>query len=536
MTPPRTSASWLARLSDGCVIAGAPGTIAGVTSDSRDVVAGSLFVAVPGFETDGHRFLGDAIERGATALLVQADRRHLWEPFAANPNVAVVSVPDTRRALARAAAAFYGEPARKLGVIGVTGTDGKTSVVHLIAHVLEAAGRRAGHMSSVSFRAAGEAVPNASHMTTLEAPAIQAQLAAMVEGGIRYAVIEASSHGLALHRVDACDFDVAVFTTLSSDHLDFHETLDAYRDAKGRLFRMLDESPGKEGVPKTAVLNADDPASEYFRKQTSAPAMTYAIDAQADVRAEAIGRSGAGLTFRLLTPAGSADVAVRLAGRFNVYNCLAAAAVGLSQGLRLDEVVRGLQSFPGVPGRLEGIDAGQPFAVVVDIASTPEALRRVLEVLRPDTSGRLLAVFGCAGERDPARRAGMGRAAAELADFTVLTNEDPRREDPDAIIETIASGLHEAGRQEPRDFVRITDRRAALRYAFDNANAGDTVLLAGKGTEQSIVIGQEHHAWDEAKVARELLAELAGGSGQRDRTAAFTWQAGDIEIVTEEES
>jgi UDP-N-acetylmuramoyl-L-alanyl-D-glutamate--2,6-diaminopimelate ligase len=316
-------------------------------------------------------------------------------------------------------------------------------------------------MSSVAFSARRDSEPvlNASHMTTLEAPEVQEHLAAMVDGGMRYAVIEASSHGLALHRVDECAFDVAVFTTLSRDHLDFHGTLDEYRDAKGRLFRMLDESPPKD-VPRTAVLNADDPASEYFRSLTAAPAVTYGVDG-------------------------------------------------------LDEVVDGLATFPGVRGHLERVEAGQPFRVVVDIASTPEALRRVLQVLRPTTEGRLWAVFGCAGERDPARRDGMGRVAGELADFTVLTNEDPRREDPDAIIDAIAAGMRQAGRREERDFIRKLDRREAMRYAFERAEAGDTVLLAGKGTEQSIVIGRKHHSWDEARVARELLQELVGSKTER---------------------
>jgi UDP-N-acetylmuramoyl-L-alanyl-D-glutamate--2,6-diaminopimelate ligase len=503
------AASWLSRLSEASVFAGNPGAVTAVCYDSRRVVPGALFVAVPGFDTDGHRYLYEAVERGATALLVQADRRALWEPLAAQGELAVVSVPDTRRALAQAAAAFYGEPAQKLGVIGVTGTDGKTTTVHLIAHVLESAGRPAGYLSSSAFKTAAAPEINASHMTTLEAPEVQGRLAAMVEAGMRYAVIEASSHGLALHRVDECAFDVAVFTTLSSDHLDFHGTLEEYRDAKGRLFRMLDESSAKD-VPRAAVLNVDDPASAYFRALTRTPIVTYGLEQATDVRAESVQAEGLASRFRLTTPSGAADVSAPLAGRFNVYNCLAAAAVGLSQGLSLHEIVRGLESFPGVPGHLQLIEAGQPFRVVVDIASTPEALRKVLEVLRLVTEGRLWAVFGCAGERDPGRRDGMGRVAGELADFVVLTNEDPRREDPDAIIEAIAAGLREAGRREEDDFVRVPDRRGALRYAFERTQPGDTVLLAGKGTEQSIVIGTEHIPWDEARVARELLEGLRG--------------------------
>ncbi|MCH8025477.1 MAG: UDP-N-acetylmuramoyl-L-alanyl-D-glutamate--2,6-diaminopimelate ligase [Chloroflexi bacterium] len=505
----RSSAtSWLTRLSGERVAAGRPGPVTAVCADSRRVVPGALFVAIPGFETDGHDYIRAALQRGATALLVEEERRAAWEPFASEADLVIVAVPDTRRASAQAAAGFFGEPGRALGTIGVTGTDGKTTTVHLIAHLLETAGRPAGYLSSVAFRSEGDPAPNDSHMTTLEAPDVQQHLAAMVDAGRDYAVIEASSHGLALHRVDECHFDVAVFTTLSRDHLDFHGSMDEYRKAKGRLFEMLGDESAAD-VPQAAVLNADDAASDYFRSLTNAPAVTYAIDANADVRAEEIEMSGLAVRFRLVTPAGARGVSARLAGRYNVYNCLAAAAVAHSQGIDLDQIAAGIESFSGVPGRLEPIDAGQPYRVVVDIASTPEALRRVLSVLRPVTEGKLIAVFGCAGERDEARRDGMGRAAGELADFSVLTNEDPRREDPDAIIEAIAAGLREAGRSEKRDFVRLPDRREALRHAFERAGDGDTVLLAGKGTEQSIIIGTEHLPWDEARVARELLKELA---------------------------
>ena len=508
MAPLRTSAaSWVDKLSDACVVAGTPGAITAVCHDSRSVVPGALFVAVVGFEVDGHDFIGDALARGATSVLVQRDHEADWGTIAAEGTFAVVSAPDTRRALAQAAASFYDEPATKLGVIGVTGTDGKTTTVHLIAHLLDASGRAAGYMSSVAFKSGPVLEANASHMTTLESTEVQRFLAGMVDTGMRYAVIEASSHGLALRRVDDCAFDVAVFTTLSSDHLDFHGTLDEYRAAKGRLFQMLDESPAKAGAAKTAILNADDPASAYYRSLTGAPTIAYGIESAADVRAEDIQLEGWSTRFRLIAPSGAANARVPLAGRFNVYNCLAAAATALSQGLTLAEIVRALASFPGIQGRLQRIEAGQPFEVVVDIASTPEALRRVLDTLRPLTEGKLVVVFGAAGERDPGRRDGMGRVAGELADFAVLTNEDPRREDPDAIIEAIASGLREAGRDEERDFARVPDRREALRYAFARARAGDTVLLAGKANEPSIVMGTAHHPWDEAAVATELLKE-----------------------------
>ncbi len=494
-------------LDGAVVISGRPGPVTSVCADSRRVEHGALFVAVPGFETDGHDHLAQAAQRGATALLVQEDRREQWHAFAQEAELTVVTVPDTRRALAQASAGFYGEPARKLGVVGVTGTDGKTTTVHLIAHLLESAGRSCGYLSSVAFQTGGEAELNDSHMTTLEANDVQRQLAEMVEAGCAYAVIEASSHGLALHRVDGCHFDVGVFTTLSRDHLDFHRSMDEYRRAKGRLFEMLGDVE-KDGVPQASVLNADDPASEYFASLTALPAVTYGIDAAADVRAAGVKANGLSTAFRLITPEGERKVSVQLAGRYNVSNCLAAAAVARSQDVSLDDITAGLESFTGVPGRLEAVDAGQRFRVVIDIASTAEALLRVLSVLRPVTAGRLIAVFGCAGERDEARRTGMGAAAAELADFSVLTNEDPRREDPDAIIESITAGLLASDRHEGEDFERVPDRRDAIRRAFVRAREGDTVLLAGKGTERSIIIGTEHVPWNESEIARELLKEL----------------------------
>ena len=499
--------AWLTGIGEAEVVGDLPDSLTALCYDSRRAEPGCLFVAVPGAtprSRDGHEFIAQALAQGAAALVVQADRRPAWERLAESRRVPLVVVPDSRWALAPLAAAFYGWPARRLRVVGVTGTDGKTTTAHLVAAVLEAARRRCALLSSAELRSGGRAEVNATHMTTLEAPEVQAFLAGALEGGDQWAVLEASSHGLALHRVDACEFDVAVFTTLGRDHLDFHGTLDEYRAAKGRLFRLLDESTDK-GVPKTAVLNADDPASDYFRRLTKASVVTYGLEFPADVTAQDIRAEGLCMCFGLVGPSGAVPVKTRLAGRYNVYNCLAAAAVGLSQGLSPEEVKQGLEGVSGVPGRMELIDAGQPFSVVVDIASTPQALANVLSVLRTGSRGRLWAVFGCAGERDPGRRDGMGRVAGELADFVVLTNEDPRSEDPDAIIEAIAAGLRETGRREGDDFVRIPDRRRAIAYAFERAGEGDVVLLAGKGSEQTMVFGDRHVPWDERAVARELL-------------------------------
>jgi UDP-N-acetylmuramoyl-L-alanyl-D-glutamate--2,6-diaminopimelate ligase len=463
--------------------------------------------ALPRRSVDGHDFIEIALDRGAGVVVVRVDRRAKWQALAEGGRAAFVVVDDTRRALARIAAAFWGFPARRLVTIGVTGTDGKTTTVHLIASVLEAAGMPVGYLSSVAFKTGGDAELNATHMTTMQSPEVQEALAEMLRAGQRYAVIEASSHGLALNRLDECEFDIAVFTTLSRDHLDFHGDIAEYVAAKGRLFEMLDESVDK-GLVKTAVLNADDPASASLRSRTKAGALTYGIDAPADLRAESLRLDPLESVFDMTGPFGKKAVRLPLPGRYSVYDALAASAVALSLGVSAEAIAGGLAAFQGVPGRMEMIDCGQPFRVVVDIASTPDALRRVLQVLRPLATGRLNVVFGCAGERDRGRRDGMGRVAGELADFAILTNEDPRSEDPDAIIADIAAGLVEAGRREGSDFVRVVDRREAIRHAFEMTRPGDVVLLAGKGTEQSIVIGDEHVAWDERAVARELLAEL----------------------------
>jgi UDP-N-acetylmuramoyl-L-alanyl-D-glutamate--2,6-diaminopimelate ligase len=493
--------AWYAALREKRLIAGTPRDVTAICYDSRRVTPGALFVAMRGLAADGHDFIADALERGAAAVIVDEARRDAWASRL-RAGVAFVAVPDPRAALAHAAAGFHGHPARSLGVVGVTGTDGKTTTTHLIAHVLTASGQRTGYLSSVEFCAGGRAELNATHMTTVEAPEIQARLAAMRDAGDAYAVLEASSIGLEWHRVDECEFDVGVFTNLAPDHLDFHHTMDAYARAKARLFAMLDASADK-GLPKAAVLNADDPASETMRAATRSPVVTYGLRQPADLTARQIAADGLAQTFDVVAFGVRRPARLPLPGRFNIADALAAVAVALSQGIELAAAAEALASFPGVPGRLERIDEGQPFAVVVDIASTEQAMANVLDVLRPVTPGRLLVVFGAAGERDRARRSGIARAVAAHADAAVVTNEDPRSEDPEAILAEIAAALEAygfAGRYE-----RIADRRQAIARAFELAAPGDTVLLAGKGTEQSIVIGSTHHPWDERSVARELL-------------------------------
>jgi len=492
-----------AHLSGAEMIGPGDAVFSAVEYDSRRVRPGALFVAVPGARADGHDYLQQAVAAGAAALLVQADHRSAWQ----SPALPRLVVPDTRAALAPAAAAFFGWPARRLTVVGVTGTDGKTSLSHLIAHLLESSGERVGLMSTAENRAAGRELPDSGRFTTPEAPEVQAMLAAMVEAGCRYAALEATSHGLALHRLDGCEFDVAAMTNVGRDHLDFHRSREEYLAAKGTLFRMLDGSADK-GVVKTAVLNADDPAHEYFRSLTRARAVTYGLHSPADIVSEDVRRDGWGVRFRLRTPAGNAEARLVRPGEFNVANALAATAIGLSLDLDLDAVVRGLESWPGAPGRMERVDEGQPFTVVVDFAHAPESLRRVLTELRSTNRGRIIAVFGCIGERDRERRCAMGRVAAELADYTYVTDDNPYSEDREAIIAEIVRGLREAGKREGHDFAAVPDRREAIAQALAMAVDEDVVLLAGKGHEREVHLPGGSYECDDREVARRVLHEL----------------------------
>jgi UDP-N-acetylmuramoyl-L-alanyl-D-glutamate--2,6-diaminopimelate ligase len=488
----------------GAEIIGPGGSVfSAVEYDSRRVAPGALFVAVPGFRADGHDYLQQAAAAGAVALLVQADRRPAWQSLALPRLV----VPDTRAALATASAALFGWPARRLTVVGVTGTDGKTSLGHLIAHVLESSGERVGLMSTAENRAAGRELADSGRFTTPEAPEVQAMLAEMVEAGCGYAVLEATSHGLVLHRLDCCEFDVAAMTNVGRDHMDFHRSRQEYLAAKGTLFGMLDVSAGK-GVGKTAILNADDEAHEYFRSLTRARAVTYGITSPADVGSEEVRRDGWGVRFLLRTAAGSAPVRLARPGAFNVANALAAAAVGLTLDLPLDVIVRGLESWPGAPGRMERVEEGQPFTVVVDFAHAPESLRRVLAELRSAGRGRVIAVFGCIGERDRERRHAMGRVAAEMADYTYVTDDNPYSEDREEIIAEIARGLREAGKREGHDFAAVPDRREAIAQALAMAVDDDVVLLAGKGHEREVHLADATYECDDRAEARRVLREL----------------------------
>ena len=498
---------WREGLPAGADRSALPAEVGAVRHDSRQVEPGDVFVCVAGERADGHGFAAAAVRAGAAAVVAQQGRGAAL----AGLGVPVVEAPDSRRALASIAAAHEGYPSRRLTVIGVTGTDGKSTTALLILAALEGCGLRAGALTTVGARIGGRELPNPTRLTTPEAPAVQRLLAQMVEAGCTHAVVEATSHGLDLHRLDGCEFDVAVLTNLRPDHLDYHGSFEAYRDAKAKLFAMLDEpaqQPARQRVRRVAVLNADDPQWRYFADATRARIVTYALDdPDADVRAEEVMLWPDGATFVLGTGEQSLEASVRLPGRFNVANAAAALTAVASLGLDAGAAAAGVAVCAGVPGRMERI-GGAPFEVMVDYAHTPEAMRQVLEALRELVEGRLIVVFGCAGERPQERRSGLGSVVARLADYAVLTEEDPRSERPEAIIDEIARAMVAAGAAEGERFERVVERREAIARALQLARPGDLVLLAGKGHESTIERAEGALPWDERAVAGELIAAL----------------------------
>jgi UDP-N-acetylmuramoyl-L-alanyl-D-glutamate--2,6-diaminopimelate ligase len=478
-------------------------TVLGLAYDSRLVRPGWCFAALVGADLDGHDYALAAASRGASLLLVE---RELPLP------VTQVVVEDSRAALAHLATAFYGDPSREVLVTGVTGTDGKTTTSFIADGILRRAGHATGLIGTVAIRIGDEEDLHSTRQTTPESADIQRYLRVMAERGIGRATIEATSHGLAMHRLDGVRFAIGAVTNITREHLDYHGTVEQYWAAKGILFDRVGAAGG------TAVINLGDEGSRAMISHCDgATILTYSAAGEpADLRALDIASSGAGSLFTLATSQwGSEEILLPLIGGFNVANALCAAGIALAQGLTLGQVADGLCHAPAVPGRMALVDEGQPFAVVVDYAHTPEAMEKVLTLLRGlFAGGRLICVFGSAGERDREKRPVQGGVSARLADVSIVTSEDPRFEDADAIIDQIASGAIEAGAIEGRDLFRDTERRDAVARAMAMAGPGDCVLLAGKGHEGSIIWGREKRPWDEAGVAREVLREMGYDSAR----------------------
>ena len=487
--------------------------VTGVAFDSRDVRAGSLFVAVPGLHADGHDFVAAAAAAGASAALV--------EHALPDTDLPQLVVDDTRAALATAAAWWYRDPSAELAVVGITGTDGKTTTSFLATAALEAAGVRTGMTGTAETRIGGVQAANEAHATTPEAPELQRALRAMHVAGDAAAVIETTSHGLALNRVDAIAYDMAILTNLTHEHLELHGTWEAYRDAKLKLFEKLarprGEHPKPLAWPATAIVNADDASAGAFigvAQEAGARVLTYGTDPAADVRATRVEEDQQRLRIAYEAPSGAAAVHLRLVGRFNVHNALAVVALGEAVGLDPGAVREGLASVPVVPGRMERVEAGQPFGVIVDFAHSPASLQTVLDLLAPlaaSRGGEVIAVFGSAGERDTAKRPLMGRIAGERARIVVVTDEDPRGEDREAILDEIARGAETTGKRRGHDLLVIADRREAIEAAFERARPGDIVLLAGKGHEQSILGPDGPRPWNERAEAEAALHRAGFG-------------------------
>jgi len=484
----------LAALEERRLVGTPPAEVSGVSADSRRVEPGQCFVAVPGFRQDARRFVREAVERGAVLVVTEG------EPLAGVP-VAQVLVPSARAALARLAAAWYGHPSRRLTVVGITGTNGKTTTSYLVDALLQARGLRTGVIGTIQYRIGADTRP--AGQTTPEALELQAMLARMCAEGIRGVAMEVSSHALALSRVEGLTFDVAVFTNLTQDHLDFHGTLEEYRRAKRRLFELLERSP-KPG--RTAVVNHDDPAGAEMVRGLRVPVLTFGLGPGAAVRATEWSSSLDGIRLAAATPRGPVEVRSPLIGQHNVMNLLGAVGVGLALGLEPETIGRALARVDTVPGRFEQVRAGQPFLVVVDYAHTPDALARVLETARKLTPGRVGVVFGCGGDRDRGKRPLMGEIAARLADRVWVTSDNPRTEPPEAIIDEIMAGVRRAGGDSGR-CARLADRREAIRDALHWAQAGDTVVIAGKGHETYQIVGSAVLPFDDRDVARQILME-----------------------------
>lgn len=461
--------------------------VRGLAYDSRHVQPGDVFVALTGMKASGSTFAGEAITRGAAAIVADV-------PAPSAVQVPWISVPDARAALASLAAEFYKHPSRSMQVVGITGTNGKTTTAYLLRAVFEASGKKCGLIGTVTYSIGQQELP--ASRTTPEAPDVQRMFRQMVDSGCGACVMEVSSHALALKRVDDTQFAAGVFTNLTRDHLDFHGDMESYFSAKKRLFEMLPPSA-------PSAINLDDPRGESLRRIAARP-VTYAITKPADVTPGPLTLTFDGLEFDVRTPGAVVHVKSKLVGRPNVSNILAAVAASSALGVPVDAIERGLGGLTGVPGRFEVVSSREDaVTVVIDYAHTDDALKNLLETARPLAERRVITVFGCGGDRDRTKRPLMGAVAARLSDMVVITSDNPRTEDPLRIIEEIKRGVPASALRDSTQV--IADRRDAIQFAIRKAEPGDLVLLVGKGHEKVQIVGTTEFAFDEAEIAREAL-------------------------------
>ena len=476
--------------------------ISAVIYDSRQAAPGCLFAALKGERADGSAFIDIVAGKGAAAVMHQG-----WDGNR-RPGVAYIKVPDARQSLALAAANFYGRPSDRLQLAGITGTNGKTTTSYLIKAVLERLGG-VGLLGTISYRLGDEVIPAPN--TTPESVDLQRLLARMVEKDARYAVLEVSSHSVVQHRVGGCGFAVKVFTNFTQDHLDYHGTMEQYYAAKKSLFT---------DYAGANVINIDDPRGADLAKSATGEVLTYGIEGDADIRAREITSTAGGLEFLISSPAGDMRIRSRLVGRHNIYNVLAAAGACIAMGVSPSDIELGLTDMGEVPGRLEKVDAGQDFTVLVDYAHTEDALERVLATAREFTRGRLITVFGCGGDRDRTKRPKMGTAAARLSDVVIVTSDNPRTEDPAAIMKEVEAGVEaEGSKKKGADYFAFTDRGEAIEAAIGRAAAGDTVFIAGKGHEDYQIIGTTKFHFDDREAARKAIMGRASSGALAGRKA-----------------
>lgn len=464
--------------------------ILSIEQDTRTVKQGSLFICIKGSTYDGHLFAKLAVEKGAVAIIAE-------KPL--EVTVPVVIVKDSNRAMAVLADAFYGHPSHKLYLIGVTGTNGKTSVTHILHHMFNLAGHRSGLIGSLYARIGDEMFETKN--TTPDSLTLQKTYSKMVEAGAKIVSMEVSSHSLVNGRVLGSDFDLAIFTNLTQDHLDYHKNMEAYKQAKGLLFSRM-SNHYEENKRRFAILNGDDSVSDYYRELTASHVLTYGIEHESDIQATNIVYRNDGTYFHLKTPIGDCALHIPLIGKFNVYNCLAAISAGLVYGLPFEVITMGVTTFQGVPGRFELVNENQPFPVIVDYAHTPDSLENVLKTASSMAKGRIFVVVGCGGDRDRTKRPLMAQIACQYATDPVFTSDNPRTEDPLEILKHMEEGV--PGKQ----FKTIPDRKSAIDYVIQEAVGEDIILIAGKGHETYQIVGNQVLEFDDREIAREAIKKL----------------------------
>jgi UDP-N-acetylmuramyl-tripeptide synthetase len=471
-------------------------TIENIAHDSRKVAEGTLFVCLTGSRVDGHDYIEQARQRGATAILVEKD--------VDITDMVVIKVPDTRKAMQIIAPFFFDYPGKKMRMIGITGTNGKTTTTYLIRQILREAGFKVGIIGTIQILIEDDILPISN--TTPDVIDLQAVLAEMARRGMDYVVMEVSSHALALNRIAGCEFDVGVFTNMTRDHLDFHGSFEKYADAKAKLFRNLGTAECLKSR-KAAVINADDPVADFMIETAKCEKFTYGVQNNADFSAENIKIESAGVKLVVNSPFAKIPLDLKITGMFNVYNVLAAIGAVMTEKIEIAKIKSALESFTSVPGRFELVNAGQPFSVIVDYAHTPDGLENILKTAREFATNRIIVVFGCGGDRDRTKRPIMGRLAVQYGDIIVATSDNPRTEDPNAILDEVEAGVLE-NLDNTKIYKRIADRKQAIYTAIKLANAEDIVIIAGKGHETYQILKDKTISFDDREVARAAIKEM----------------------------